>query len=46
MLRRTMAAPASEDRLMPLSPSVPRAHLHTRDIRIIGYEREDGLFDI
>ena len=31
---------------MPLSPSVERNHLHTRDIRIKGYERTDGLFDI
>ena len=31
---------------MPLSPSTPRTQLHTRDIQIKGYEREDGLFDI
>ncbi len=31
---------------MPLSPSMPRTQLHTRDIQIKGYEREDGLFDI
>ena len=31
---------------MPLSPSVERKHLHRRAIRIDGYERADGLFDI
>ena len=31
---------------MPLSPSTPRTQLHTRDIQIKGYERDDGLFDI
>ncbi len=31
---------------MDLSPPAPRKHLHTREIRCFGYEREDGLFDI
>lgn len=31
---------------MALSPPVPRKHLHTREIRCFGYEREDGLWDI
>ena len=31
---------------MPLSPPKPRQHLHTRDIDLRGYFREDGLFDI
>lgn len=32
---------------MPLPPSAPtRRHLHTRIIKIDGYEREDGLFEI
>ena len=31
---------------MPLSPPVKRKHIHTREIRCTGYEREDGLWDI
>ncbi|WP_421862870.1 DUF2889 domain-containing protein [Motiliproteus sp.] len=31
---------------MPLPPSQPRKHLHTRQVECHGYEREDGLFDI
>lgn len=31
---------------MPLSPPQPREHLHTRDIDLKGYRREDGLWDI
>lgn len=31
---------------MPLSPPKSRQHLHTRDIDIKGYYREDGLWDI
>jgi len=31
---------------MSLSKPVPRKHLHTRDIQCIGYQREDGLWDI
>jgi hypothetical protein len=31
---------------MPLSNPEPRKHLHTRDIQCLGYEREDGLWDI
>lgn len=31
---------------MPLSPSVPRKHLHTRTVTCHGYQREDGLWDI
>ena len=31
---------------MPLSPSQPREHIHTRDITCTGYRREDGLWDI
>jgi hypothetical protein len=31
---------------MPLSPPSPREHLHTRDIRVEGFLRSDGLFDI
>ena len=31
---------------MPLSPPRPRQHLHTREIDIKGYYREDGLWDI
>jgi hypothetical protein len=31
---------------MPLSPPVKRNHIHTREIRCIGYERDDGLWDI
>lgn len=31
---------------MPLTPPASREPLHTRDIRICGYRRADGLFDI
>jgi len=31
---------------MPLTPAAAREPLHTRDIRIVGYRRADGLFDI
>lgn len=31
---------------MPLSPAVPRRHIHTRRIECRGYLREDGLWDI
>ena len=31
---------------MPLSPPVKRKHVHTREIRCLGFEREDGLWDI
>jgi hypothetical protein len=31
---------------MPLSQPAPREHLHTRTIHVLGYHREDGLFDI
>ncbi len=31
---------------MPLSRTVPRRLLHMRDIRLSGYEREDGLMDV
>ena len=31
---------------MPLSPSVNRKQIHTREIKCIGFEREDGLWDI
>ena len=31
---------------MPLSPPQPRKPMHTRAIECIGYEREDGLWDI
>lgn len=31
---------------MPLSPAAERRHTHTRKVRLEGYEREDGLFDI
>ena len=31
---------------MPLSPPSPRQHLHTREIDIKGYYRDDGLWDI
>lgn len=36
----------SEDLGMPLSPHQPRKPIHTRAIECIGYEREDGLWDI
>ena len=31
---------------MPLSPASPRTYLHSRDITVRGYAREDGLIDI
>lgn len=31
---------------MPLSPSAPREHLHTRTVECRGYRRSDGLWDI
>ena len=31
---------------MPLSEAAPRKPLHTRDIKLHGYQREDGQFDI
>ncbi len=31
---------------MPLSPPKARRHLHTRTIELMGYYRDDGLFDI
>jgi len=31
---------------MPLSPAVPREALHTREITMTGFRREDGLYDI
>lgn len=31
---------------MPLSKPAPREHIHTRDISLKGYHREDGLWDI
>src|SRR5579883_1358554 len=31
---------------MPLSPSVPREHIHTRTVECRGYLRADGLWDI
>ncbi|MSO54566.1 MAG: DUF2889 domain-containing protein [Rhodospirillales bacterium] len=31
---------------MPLSKAAPRRHIHTREIRCLGFEREDGLWDI
>lgn len=31
---------------MPLSPPKPREHMHTREIEVRGYRREDGLWDI
>jgi len=31
---------------MPLSPSANRKLVHTREVRCLGYEREDGLWDI
>jgi len=31
---------------MPLSPAAPRRLIHTRAIECMGYEREDGLWDI
>ncbi len=31
---------------MPLSPAVPREHIHTRQVECRGYRRQDGLWDI
>lgn len=31
---------------MPLTNPVKRQHIHTREIRCVGYQREDGLWDI
>jgi hypothetical protein len=31
---------------MPLSPPAPRRHLHTRNVIVEGFAREDGLWDI
>jgi hypothetical protein len=31
---------------MPLSPPVSRKHIHTREIRCQGFQRDDGLWDI
>jgi hypothetical protein len=31
---------------MPLSKPAPRQHLHTRDIKCMGFLRDDGLWDI
>lgn len=31
---------------MPLSPAVKRNLIHTREVKCVGYEREDGLWDI
>jgi hypothetical protein len=31
---------------MPLSPSAPREHIHTRQVECRGYRRSDGLWDI
>jgi len=31
---------------MPLSPSVPREHIHTRHVECRGFRRADGLWDI
>jgi len=31
---------------MPLSPSAPREHIHTRQVECRGYRRADGLWDI
>ncbi len=31
---------------MPLSKPAARQHVHTRNIQCLGYEREDGLWDI
>jgi len=31
---------------MPLSDAAPRKHLHTRDIKLHGYQRDDGQFDV
>ena len=31
---------------MPLEKPHPRKHIHTRDIQCLGYQRDDGLWDI
>ena len=31
---------------MPLSKPAARKHIHTRDIKCHGFERDDGLWDI
>jgi hypothetical protein len=31
---------------MPLSKPAARKHIHTRDIKCLGFERDDGLWDI
>lgn len=31
---------------MPLSPPAPRKHIHSRDIIMRGYSRDDGMWDI
>lgn len=31
---------------MPLSKPASRKHIHTRDIKCLGFERDDGLWDI
>jgi len=31
---------------MPLSKPAPRQHMHTREIRCLGFRRDDGLWDI
>ena len=31
---------------MPLSKPAPRKHIHTREIKCLGFQREDGLWDI
>lgn len=31
---------------MPLSPAAKRHHIHTRQVEVTGYIREDGLWDI
>ena len=31
---------------MPLEKPQPRKHIHTRDIQCLGYQRDDGLWDI
>ncbi|OIQ97171.1 hypothetical protein GALL_208710 [mine drainage metagenome] len=31
---------------MPLSPPAARQHIHTREVRVEGFRREDGLWDI
>jgi hypothetical protein len=31
---------------MPLSPAVSRKLIHTREVRCLGFERDDGLWDI